>query len=570
MATLQPGDRVERYVIEAPLGQGGMGRVYRAHDERLDRRVALKVLLAEGEDQEGRARLLREARAAAALDHPNVVHVYDVGEAAGAPYIAMELVLGTSLRTLIGDRSIPQHEHVGTLVQIALALAAAHDAGLVHRDVKPENVIVRSDGRVKVLDFGIARRSRLQPDPTAPTEAHLATLTAEGVKIGTPLYMAPEQIRGDAVDGKTDQFAWGVVAFELLSGKVPWNASDAMALMASILTDEPRSLDGELEPAVDGVIKRALSKRPADRFESMHALIEALGGDAEARAPSKPRRGGARGSTPAVEAAAPAADPQRRASSWPTQASPPPAWGAPAAQQQGGPGWGAHPSLGFSGGVPQAMAMPYPHVPQPSQTLSRRYSPKELEEILDRALSLQPSGYRYEEIAAAAREVGVDEPTLTAAMRDLVKRGTVEEPESDRLRRRNRFYRHAGVWGAFVVFFFLLNLFDNLDGHGRVEWWFQFPSIVWGVIVAVHAVFFYFPTPKASPPRAVHPVDPRADYDARLVSSMLQTRMPARMRVEPAPSPAMMTHRQVIEVQAEVEADAEAEAAAQSPARRAR
>lgn len=548
MATLQPGDRVERYVIEAPLGQGGMGRVYRAHDERLDRRVALKVLLAEGEDQEGRARLLREARAAAALDHPNVVHVYDVGEADGSPYIAMELVLGKSLRTLIGDGSVPFGERVRALTEIALALAAAHDAGLVHRDVKPENVIVRSDGRVKVLDFGIARKSRLQTDPTAPTEAHLATLTAEGVKVGTPLYMAPEQIRGDGVDGKTDQFAWGVVAFELLAGRPPWNASDAMALMASILTDEPKALGDDVPRHVSDAVRRTLSKRPSERFGSMKELVAALSTEGEEAvvSPLKDRSG--RASSPAQQAQAP-----QRPSSWPTQSSAAP-WGQ---GQQGS--WPPAHSLGFAGAHPPASPyMGQHHAPPPPPMLSRRYSPKELEEILDRALALQPTGYRYEEIAAAAREVGVDEPTLAVAMRDLVKRGAVEEPESERLRRRNRFYRHAGVWGAFVMFFFLLNLFSNLDGHGRVEWWFQFPSVVWGVIVAVHAVFYYFPTPKPSPPRAARSADPRIDYDARMMSSLLQTRMP-RMRVDAPPARAM-TAREVIDVQADVEAQAEAEA----------
>ena len=165
--------------------------------------------------------------------------------------------------------------------------------------------------------------------------------------------------------------------------------------------------------------------------------------------------------------------------------------------------------------------------------LSRRYSPQELEEILDRALRMQPSvtpsGYRYEEIADAAREVGVDEPTLAAAMRDMVKRGAVEAPESERLRSRNRFVRHAGVWGAFAGFFFLINFSDNVFGNGR-EWWFEFPVISWGVILAIHAVFYVFPTPKAPKALARRSPDPRIEYDARNLSAVLATRMP-RVRV---------------------------------------
>src|SRR5688500_2795129 len=195
---LKPGDQIDRFRIEEPLGEGGMGRVYRAYDERLDRRVAIKVLV-EDEDPEARTRLVREARAAAQLDHPNVVAVYDVGEVEGSPYIAMELVSGRTLRSYVGDASVTPKERVRCLLEVARALGAAHDAGLVHRDVKPENVIIRGDGRVKVLDFGIARRQRPPGDASAPTDHSLSTLTADGIKVGTPMYMAPEQIRGDTI-----------------------------------------------------------------------------------------------------------------------------------------------------------------------------------------------------------------------------------------------------------------------------------------------------------------------------------------------------------------------------------
>lgn len=175
---LTAGDPFGRYVIEAVLGEGGMGRVYRALDTRLERKVALKILrpptethegagVSSGDVSDGPSRLLREARAAAALDHPNAVSVFDVGEVDGIPYIAMELIEGRSLRTCMGDATVPMERRVRWLIEIAQALAAAHGRGLVHRDVKPENVMVRNDDVVKVLDFGIARRVRLEVDVAA-------------------------------------------------------------------------------------------------------------------------------------------------------------------------------------------------------------------------------------------------------------------------------------------------------------------------------------------------------------------------------------------------------------------
>jgi serine/threonine-protein kinase len=285
---LAVGDTFDRYVIEALLGEGGMGTVYRARDVKLDRRVALKLVRDDGGDDPRRAdrreRLLREARAAAALSHPNAAHVYDVGEVDGTAYVAMELVRGKTLRAALDDgASVAQR--VSWLCDAGKALAAAHAAGIVHRDVKPENVMVAEDGAVKVLDFGIARRSSTPVDASAPTSAaSLGTLTSEGVQLGTPLYMAPEQIRGLPLDGRSDQFAWAVVAYEVLGGKPPWNASgDALALVASILTDSPPALN-DVPPAVDAVLRRALSKSPDDRFASMDDATAALARALEAPA----------------------------------------------------------------------------------------------------------------------------------------------------------------------------------------------------------------------------------------------------------------------------------------------
>ena len=277
---LEPGVKFERYTIEALIGHGGMGHVYRAEDARLGRRVAIKVISERFVSAEAGARLLREARAAAALDHPNAVAVFDVGEHEGVPYIVMELVDGRTLREAMGDARAPLSARVAWLADAGRALAAAHRKGLVHRDVKPENVMLRNDGVVKVLDFGIARRENVAVDPVAATQTSaLPTLTLEGVKVGTPLYMAPEQIRGDPLDGRADQFSWGVVAYEILAGRLPWRGTDALAAMASVLTDPigREALDAADVPrAIQDVVLRTLSRQPENRFESMDDAVRAL------------------------------------------------------------------------------------------------------------------------------------------------------------------------------------------------------------------------------------------------------------------------------------------------------
>ncbi|MDI3289383.1 serine/threonine-protein kinase [Polyangium sp. 15x6] len=290
---LRPGDTFDRYVIEALLGEGGMGEVYQARDSRLRRRVALKVLRKEAaEDPEGwqRAlvRMLREARAAAALNHPNTVAIYDIGEAEGLPYLAMELIEGLSLRRLIGGGASIS-TRLGWLLDVARALSAAHRAGLVHRDVKPENVMLREDGTIKVLDFGIARRVHLDADEAVASTrrgADLAkvgsmrgadTVTSEGVMVGTPAYMAPEQLTGDPVDARTDQFGWGVLAYELITGRVPFGADfEGIKLLSAILQDEPPSLEGLVPSVIERVLKRAVAKRKIDRFSSMDLVVDAL------------------------------------------------------------------------------------------------------------------------------------------------------------------------------------------------------------------------------------------------------------------------------------------------------
>jgi len=291
---LRPGDALGRYVIDGVIGHGGMGVVYRAQDTRLHRPVALKVLAAEkvggdGRSSGGSARILREARIAAKLDHPNVVAIYDVdeiteGECAGVAYLAMELVEGRSLRACIGDHAIPLAMRLRWLIEVARGLAAAHDRGLVHRDVKPENIVVRSDGVAKVLDFGIAKELPAPSDAlrvTSPlAESLVQATTSEGIVIGTPYYMSPEQMKGNRVGPRSDQFSWGVVAYELLCGVPPWGTAAApVHVVAAILgTDptDPHAVNPEVPGWLAAIVLRAMAKPEGLRFRSMHEAITRL------------------------------------------------------------------------------------------------------------------------------------------------------------------------------------------------------------------------------------------------------------------------------------------------------
>ncbi len=283
---LKPGELVGPYEIRGFIGQGGMGRVYRAFDPRLERTVALKVIVVPDQGSandsarlsgEFSARLLREARAVASLSHPNVVGIFDVGEHDGRLYLAMEYVVGATLRTL-ATSDVPLARKLRWLVDVARALEAAHKAGLVHRDVKPENVMIREDGAVKVLDFGIARRTMAQGG--AEDERVQDTVTGGGVIAGTPVYMAPEQIRGKDVDARSDQFAWGVTAYEVISGVRPWaDTGDVLQVVARVLTEPPMPLEertpGTPQPVADTIL-RALSKEPVARFASMADVADVL------------------------------------------------------------------------------------------------------------------------------------------------------------------------------------------------------------------------------------------------------------------------------------------------------
>src|SRR5271156_260933 len=212
------GSKIGPYEIVAPIGAGGMGEVYRARDARLGREVALKILPESfARDAERLRRFEQEARAVAALNHPNILAVFDIGQQDGSPFIVSELLEGESLRIPLDGGALPQRKTIEYGVQIAHGLAAAHDKGIVHRDLKPENIFVTKEGRIKILDFGLAKlalRPGAEPDGVTLTSQH----TAVGVVMGTAGYMAPEQVRGEGADPRTDIFAFGAVLYEMLSG----------------------------------------------------------------------------------------------------------------------------------------------------------------------------------------------------------------------------------------------------------------------------------------------------------------------------------------------------------------
>jgi eukaryotic-like serine/threonine-protein kinase len=266
-----PPPALGRYRIDTVLGSGGMGIVYRAYDPQLARPVAIKVVRRAGEDTAGRARLVREAQALARLSHPNVCHVYDVGSEGDEVWVAMELIDGVSLRQW-AEQHREREGLLTVLLGAAEGIAAAHAAGLVHRDIKPENVLVTRDGRAIVTDFGLARHEDAI-NPHASTLSNDPHLTATGAIAGTPAYLAPEQLLGDPIDSRVDQFAWAVMAYEMLTGSKPFPIIFAVRVEAirQGLTPPP-SLPGPIAHA----LVRAMSASPADRFATMRELIAAL------------------------------------------------------------------------------------------------------------------------------------------------------------------------------------------------------------------------------------------------------------------------------------------------------
>jgi hypothetical protein len=287
--TLQTGARLGSYEIRGPLGAGGMGEVYRAWDGRLGREVALKVLPQSAEnDPEHLRRFEQEARAAGALNHPNVLAVYDVGSHESLPYIVSELLEGETLRGRLRAGGLTPRKAVEHAIQIARGLAAAHQRGIVHRDLKPENVFLTRDGHVKILDFGLAKlRDEAGHDPQHETATQQ---TRPGVIMGTVPYMSPEQVRGLPADARSDIFALGSVLYEMLARRRAFAGETASEVETAILREEPPelpTLDARIPATLDRIVRRCLEKRAEDRFETARDVafaLETVGTSGEAKA----------------------------------------------------------------------------------------------------------------------------------------------------------------------------------------------------------------------------------------------------------------------------------------------
>jgi serine/threonine protein kinase len=270
------GKTLGRYVITSEIGHGGMGVVYRARDPLLNREIAIKVLSDNPSISEiGREQLLHEARAASALNHPNICAIHEIGEHDGRFFIVMELVDGKPLSEIAAPLGIPFEAVRRYGVQIAEALAHAHDRGIIHRDLKSSNVAITADGRVKVLDFGLARFVD-RSEPNSATKSLASVVDATGIT-GTLPYMAPEQFRGDRLDHRVDIWALGVILYEAAGGQVPFRGSTPFALGASIINDPPPPLPKNIPPGLTAVIQRCLAKDLAVRYQRASEVSAALG-----------------------------------------------------------------------------------------------------------------------------------------------------------------------------------------------------------------------------------------------------------------------------------------------------
>src|ERR1700682_3109646 len=310
---IAPGTRLGPYEILAPIGAGGMGEVYRAKDPRLGREVAIKVLPASfSADHDRLRRFEQEARAAGLLNHPNITAVYDIGSADGAPSVVSELLEGETLRGRLAGGALPPRKAIDYAIQIARGLAAAHEKGIVHRDLKPENLFITKDGRVKILDFGLAKLTHSDDGWGEKTNRPTVTAgTDPGVVLGTMGYMSPEQVRGRDADRRSDLFSFGAILYEMLSGQRAFRGDTAADTITAILTKEPPDLsqtNKEIHPGLDRIVRHCLEKNPEERFESARDVafdLDSLSGISAptgvVAAPSKSRK--ARWLAPAAIAA---------------------------------------------------------------------------------------------------------------------------------------------------------------------------------------------------------------------------------------------------------------------------
>jgi serine/threonine protein kinase len=282
-STLSSGGKVAHYAIVEKLGEGGMGAVYKARDERLGRFVALKVLPAEVmSDLDRRRRFEQEAKSASALNHPNIVTIYDIGLADDVHFIAMEYVAGRTLDSLIGPKGLPLNDALPLAIQIADGLGKAHAAGIIHRDLKPSNIMITADGLVKILDFGLAKLAEKieSVQDLAVTRTMTRTpVTEEGVILGTVAYMSPEQAAGKPLDARSDIFSFGSVLYEMLTGRRAFDGETKATTMAAVIALDPASPSGisrSLPAGVEQLVLRCLRKDPQRRWQTMADLRIAL------------------------------------------------------------------------------------------------------------------------------------------------------------------------------------------------------------------------------------------------------------------------------------------------------
>ena len=281
--TLSPGSRLGPYEVVSAIGAGGMGEVYRAKDSRLGREVAVKVLPASFSDDSDRLRRFeQEAKAAGLLNHPNITTVYDIGSHEGAPYVVSELLEGETLRAALSGGRLSPRKATDYALQMAHGLAGAHEKGIVHRDLKPENLFVTKDGRVKILDFGLAKLTHTEVGGHATNLPTATVGTEPGVVLGTLDYMSPEQVKGLAVDHRSDIFSFGAILYEMLSGRRAFHAGSAAETMSAILKEDPPDLSAtnqSIAPGLERIVRHCMEKNPEQRFHSAHDLafdLEAL------------------------------------------------------------------------------------------------------------------------------------------------------------------------------------------------------------------------------------------------------------------------------------------------------
>jgi eukaryotic-like serine/threonine-protein kinase len=278
--TLSAGTKLGPYEILAPLGAGGMGEVYRARDERLKREVAVKVLPAElAADADRRARFEREARAASALSHPNILTIYDIGSSNETVYIAMELVEGGTLKDLTASGPVPTRKLLELATQVADGLAAAHAAGIVHRDLKPANVMVSRHGFAKILDFGLAKLVTPEQTEVSGMQTAAGDATRPGMVMGTVGYMSPEQAAGRTVDYRSDQFSFGSILYEMATGKRAFERGTTAETLTAIIREEPEpvsQLNARIPAPVRWIVERCLTKDPEDRYGTTKDLARDL------------------------------------------------------------------------------------------------------------------------------------------------------------------------------------------------------------------------------------------------------------------------------------------------------